>query len=97
MEVVRERLDYEMNVIVPKGMGDYLLDRLGFYQLGQKQWHSHGPGQGFGSRVDRPISDRRHRYRTPFGFICFLNGLSTRNVSPIPILMWISAWTGAEK
>ena len=70
MQVVRERLEYEMNVIVPKGMGDYFLDRLGFYRLGKKQRDSHGSRKGIRCRLDCPISDRCDRYRT-FAFHFF--------------------------
>ena len=52
LEVVSERLDYELDVIVPKGMGDYLLDRLGLHRLGQEQVDSHGAGTRFGSGLD---------------------------------------------
>ncbi|MDP1835488.1 MAG: DNA polymerase III subunit alpha [Chlamydiales bacterium] len=49
MEVVRERLAYEMNVIVPKGMSDYLLIVWDFLDWAKKQGIPVGPGRGSGA------------------------------------------------
>ncbi len=49
MEVVRERLNYEMNVIVPKGMCDYLLIVWDFINWAKNQGIPMGPGRGSGA------------------------------------------------
>ncbi len=49
MEVVRERLAYEMNVIVPKGMADYLLIVWDFIYWAKKNDIPMGPGRGSGA------------------------------------------------
>lgn len=49
MEVVRERLNYEMNVIVPKGMGDYLLIVWDFINWAKNNAIPMGPGRGSGA------------------------------------------------
>ncbi len=49
MEVVRERLQYEMNVIVPKGMGDYLLIVWDFIDWAKRNGIPMGPGRGSGA------------------------------------------------
>ena len=64
MQVVEERLAYEMNVIAPKGMCDYLLIVWDFIYWAKKQGHSRGPGTGFWSRIDRSVLDWRYRHRT---------------------------------
>lgn len=49
MEVVRERLNYEMNVIVPKGMADYLLIVWDFIHWAKSNGIPMGPGRGSGA------------------------------------------------
>jgi len=49
MEVVRERLSYEMSVIVPKGMCDYLLIVWDFIDWAKKNGIPMGPGRGSGA------------------------------------------------
>lgn len=49
MEVVRERLSYEMSVIVPKGMGDYLLIVWDFINWAKRNRIPMGPGRGSGA------------------------------------------------
>lgn len=49
IQVVRERLDYEMNVIVPKGMCDYLLIVYDFINWAKKSGIPMGPGRGSGA------------------------------------------------
>lgn len=49
MQVVRERLEYEMNVIVPKGMSDYLLIVWDFINWAKKNGIPMGPGRGSGA------------------------------------------------
>lgn len=49
MQVVRERLAYEMNVIVPKGMADYLLIVWDFINWAKKSGIPMGPGRGSGA------------------------------------------------
>lgn len=49
MEVVRERLKYEMNVIVPKGMSDYLLIVWDFINWAKRSGIPMGPGRGSGA------------------------------------------------
>lgn len=49
MEVVRERLNYEMNVIAPKGMCDYLLIVWDFINWAKKEGIPVGPGRGSGA------------------------------------------------
>lgn len=49
MEVVRSRLEYEMNVIVPKGMADYLLIVWDFINWAKKSGIPMGPGRGSGA------------------------------------------------
>lgn len=49
MDVVRERLDYEMNVIVPKGMADYLLIVWDFIYWAKRNGIPVGPGRGSGA------------------------------------------------
>ncbi len=49
MEVVRERLSYEMNVIVPKEMCDYLLIVWDFINWAKKSGIPVGPGRGSGA------------------------------------------------
>ncbi len=49
MEVVRERLSYELNVILPKGMGDYLLIVWDFINWAKKSGIPMGPGRGSGA------------------------------------------------
>lgn len=48
-EVVRERLNYEMSVIVPKGMCDYLLIVWDFINWAKSQGIPVGPGRGSGA------------------------------------------------
>jgi DNA polymerase-3 subunit alpha len=49
MTVVRERLAYEMNVIVPKEMCDYLLIVWDFIHWAKSQNYPVGPGRGSGA------------------------------------------------
>jgi DNA polymerase III subunit alpha len=49
LEVVRERLAYELNVILPKGMGDYLLIVWDFINWAKKNGIPMGPGRGSGA------------------------------------------------
>lgn len=49
LEVVRERLRYEMNVIVPKGMADYLLIVWDFINWAKRNGIPVGPGRGSGA------------------------------------------------
>lgn len=49
MEVVRERLNYEMEVIVPKGMADYLLIVWDFIHWAKSNSVPVGPGRGSGA------------------------------------------------
>ena len=49
MEVVRERLTYEMSVIVPKGMSDYLLIVWDFIDWAKRNGIPMGPGRGSGA------------------------------------------------
>lgn len=49
MQVVRERLNYEMSVIVPKGMADYLLIVWDFLDWAKRQKIPVGPGRGSGA------------------------------------------------
>lgn len=49
MQVVKDRLDYEMGVIVPKGMSDYLLIVWDFINWAKTQGVPVGPGRGSGA------------------------------------------------
>jgi DNA polymerase-3 subunit alpha len=49
MEVIKERLAYELNVILPKGMGDYLLIVWDFINWAKKSGIPMGPGRGSGA------------------------------------------------
>lgn len=49
IEVIRERLAYELNVILPKGMGDYLLIVWDFIYWAKKSGIPMGPGRGSGA------------------------------------------------
>lgn len=49
LEVVRERLQYELSVILPKGMGDYLLIVWDFIAWAKKNGIPMGPGRGSGA------------------------------------------------
>lgn len=49
MQLVRERLEYEMNVIAPKGMCDYLLIVWDFINWAKKSGIPMGPGRGSGA------------------------------------------------
>lgn len=49
MKVVRDRLSYEMNVIVPKGMCDYLLIVWDFIYWAKQNGIPMGPGRGSGA------------------------------------------------
>lgn len=49
MEVVRERLSYEMEIIVPKEMSDYLLIVWDFIHWAKSQNIPMGPGRGSGA------------------------------------------------
>lgn len=48
-EVIKERLEYEMNVIVPKGMADYLLIVWDFINWAKRNQIPMGPGRGSGA------------------------------------------------
>ncbi len=49
LEVIRERLDYELQVILPKGMGDYLLIVWDFIAWAKRSGIPMGPGRGSGA------------------------------------------------
>ena len=49
MQVIRERLDYEMSIIVPKGMSDYLLIVWDFINWAKTHHIPMGPGRGSGA------------------------------------------------
>ncbi|SCA63483.1 DNA polymerase III subunit alpha [Chlamydiales bacterium SCGC AG-110-M15] len=49
MDVVRERLDYELEVILPKGLGDYLLIVWDFIFWAKENHIPVGPGRGSGA------------------------------------------------
>src|SRR5581483_4001182 len=49
LDVVKERLDYELDVILPKGMGDYLLIVWDFINWAKKSGIPMGPGRGSGA------------------------------------------------
>jgi DNA polymerase-3 subunit alpha len=48
-EVIRQRLDYELSVILPKGMGDYLLIVWDFIAWAKRNGIPMGPGRGSGA------------------------------------------------
>src|SRR5207237_873382 len=48
-EIVRERLNYEMSIIVPKGMSDYLLIVWDFIHWAKSNGIPVGPGRGSGA------------------------------------------------
>ncbi|MEN9344349.1 MAG: polymerase subunit alpha [Chlamydiota bacterium] len=47
--VIKERLEYELSVILPKGMGDYLLIVWDFINWAKRQGIPMGPGRGSGA------------------------------------------------
>jgi DNA polymerase-3 subunit alpha len=49
LEVIRERLAYEMSIIVPKGMSDYLLIVWDFINWAKSSGIPMGPGRGSGA------------------------------------------------
>ncbi len=49
LEVIRERLDYELSVILPKAMGDYLLIVWDFIAWAKRNGIPMGPGRGSGA------------------------------------------------
>jgi DNA polymerase-3 subunit alpha len=49
MDVIRDRLNYEMNIIVPKGMADYLLIVWDFINWAKRNGIPMGPGRGSGA------------------------------------------------
>lgn len=49
MQVVRERLAYEMGIIIPKGMADYLLIVWDFINWAKRSGIPVGPGRGSGA------------------------------------------------
>lgn len=49
LEVVKERLKYELDVILPKGMGDYLLIVWDFINWAKRSGIPMGPGRGSGA------------------------------------------------
>ncbi len=49
MDVVRDRLNYEINMIVPKGMADYLLIVWDFIHWAKSNGIPMGPGRGSGA------------------------------------------------
>lgn len=49
LQVVRERLSYELNIIISKGMGDYLLIVWDFIAWAKRQGIPMGPGRGSGA------------------------------------------------
>lgn len=48
-EIIRERLEYEMSIIVPKGMSDYLLIVWDFINWAKRNGIPMGPGRGSGA------------------------------------------------
>jgi DNA polymerase-3 subunit alpha len=49
LDVVKERLSYELDVILPKGMGDYLLIVWDFINWAKRNGIPMGPGRGSGA------------------------------------------------
>ncbi len=49
LDVVKERLSYELDVILPKGMGDYLLIVWDFINWAKRSGIPMGPGRGSGA------------------------------------------------
>lgn len=49
MDVIKERLEYELDVILPKGMGDYLLIVWDFINWAKRSGIPMGPGRGSGA------------------------------------------------
>ncbi len=49
LQVVKDRLDYELSVILPKGMGDYLLIVWDFIAWAKRSNIAMGPGRGSGA------------------------------------------------
>jgi DNA polymerase III subunit alpha len=49
LTVIRERLDYELDIIIPKGMGDYLLIVYDFIAWAKNKGIPMGPGRGSGA------------------------------------------------
>ncbi|KAG6558998.1 DNA polymerase III subunit alpha [Candidatus Rhabdochlamydia oedothoracis] len=49
LEVVKERLEYELNIILSKGMADYLLIVWDFISWAKKKYIPVGPGRGSGA------------------------------------------------
>ncbi len=49
IEVVKERLEYELNIILSKGMADYLLIVWDFISWAKKKYIPVGPGRGSGA------------------------------------------------
>lgn len=49
LQVVKERLEYELSVILPKGMGDYLLIVWDFIYWAKEHGIPMGPGRGSGA------------------------------------------------
>ncbi len=48
LEVVYERLEYELGIIIPKGMSDYLLIVWDFINWAKRNGIPMGPGRGLG-------------------------------------------------
>ncbi len=49
MQIVRERLEYELSIIIPKGMSDYLLIVWDFINWAKRNGIPMGPGRGSGA------------------------------------------------
>lgn len=49
LQVVKDRLEYELSIIVPKGMGDYLLIVWDFINWAKRNLIPMGPGRGSGA------------------------------------------------
>ncbi|WP_068467055.1 DNA polymerase III subunit alpha [Candidatus Protochlamydia phocaeensis] len=49
MQIIRDRLNYEMSIIVPKGMSDYLLIVWDFINWAKRNGIPMGPGRGSGA------------------------------------------------
>lgn len=49
LQVVRERLEYELSIIIPKGMSDYLLIVWDFINWAKRHGIPMGPGRGSGA------------------------------------------------
>ena len=96
MHVVRERVEYELDLITSKGLCDYLLIVYDFIAWAKGQGIPVGPGRGSGAGsivcflTGSPISNR-------CALISSSSVSSIQNESLIPISTSISAWNGAQR